>query len=66
MVAPDHHTVWANTKALQLAGLINGKTLGPGNEIVMGSDGLAEGELREGEAYGPCSIWPTKAARGSV
>ena len=53
MVAPDHHTVWANTKALQLAGLINGKTLGPGNEIVMGSDGLAEGELREGEAFGP-------------
>ena len=53
MSAPDHHTMWANTKALQLAGLINGKTLGPGNEIVMGADGLAEGELREGEAFGP-------------
>ena len=51
--APDHHTMWANTRALELAGLINGKTLGPGNEIVMGADGLAEGELREGEAFGP-------------
>ena len=26
------------------------RTLGPGNEIVMGDDGLADGELREGEA----------------
>ena len=53
MSAPDHHTMWANTKALELAGLINGRKLGPGNEIVMGADGLAEGELREGEAFGP-------------
>ena len=53
MSAPDHHTMWANTRALELAGLINGRTLGPGNEIVMGADGLAEGELREGEAFGP-------------
>ena len=30
-----------------------GKRLGPGNEIVMGDDGLADGELREGEAFGP-------------
>ena len=34
-------------------GCCNGRTLGPGNEIVMGADGLAEGELREGEAFGP-------------
>ncbi|TIQ39104.1 MAG: amidohydrolase [Mesorhizobium sp.] len=53
MSAPDHHTMWANTKALELAGLLHGKKLGPGNEIVMGADGLAEGELREGEAFGP-------------
>ena len=53
MSAPDHHTMWANTRALELAGLINGRTLGPGNEIVMAADGLAEGELREGEAFGP-------------
>lgn len=53
MVAPDHHTIWANTKALELAGLINGRAVGPGNEVVMGADGLAAGELREGEAFGP-------------
>jgi predicted amidohydrolase YtcJ len=53
MTAPDHHTMWANTKALELAGLLHGRKLGPGNEIVMDVDGLAEGELREGEAFGP-------------
>jgi predicted amidohydrolase YtcJ len=53
MTAADYHTMWANTKALELAGLLHGRKLGPGNEIVMGADGLAEGELREGEAFGP-------------
>ncbi|RWO23654.1 amidohydrolase [Mesorhizobium sp.] len=53
MSASDHHTMWANTKALELAGVLPGKQLGPGNEIVMGADGLASGELREGEAFGP-------------
>ncbi|MGN6536575.1 MAG: amidohydrolase, partial [Mesorhizobium sp.] len=53
MAAPDHHTVWANTRALEAAGILHGRTLGPGNEIVIGEDGLANGELREGEAFGP-------------
>jgi len=53
MSSPDHHTMWANTKALEMAGILHGKKLGPGNEIVMGADGLAEGELRESEAMGP-------------
>ncbi|MDG4881689.1 amidohydrolase [Mesorhizobium sp. WSM4884] len=53
MSASDHHTMWANTKALEEAGLLNGKQVGPGNEVVMGADGLAAGELREGEAFGP-------------
>ncbi|TPJ17553.1 amidohydrolase [Mesorhizobium sp. B2-7-3] len=53
MSASDHHTMWANTKALEQAGLLHGRQLGPGNEIVMGADGLASGELREGEAFGP-------------
>ncbi|MDG4907355.1 amidohydrolase [Mesorhizobium sp. WSM4898] len=53
MSASDHHTMWANTKALEEAGLLHGKQVGPGNEIVMGTDGLAAGELREGEAFGP-------------
>jgi predicted amidohydrolase YtcJ len=49
----DFHTMWANTKALAAAGLLHGRQLGPGNEIVMGDDGLATGELRESEAYSP-------------
>jgi predicted amidohydrolase YtcJ len=51
LVSPDHHTVWANTIALKKAGLLNGRKLPPGNEIVMGTDGLATGELRESHAF---------------
>jgi predicted amidohydrolase YtcJ len=49
----DHHTMWANTKALEITGLLRGGALPPGNEIVMGKDGLAAGELREPAAYSP-------------
>jgi predicted amidohydrolase YtcJ len=51
LFAPDHHTAWANTKALELVGILGGAVLGPGNEVVMGADGLATGELREMEAF---------------
>lgn len=54
--AHDHHTVWANTKALALAGLLQGYDAGPGNEVVMGEDGLATGELREMAAFGPLLV----------
>jgi predicted amidohydrolase YtcJ len=47
----DHHTVWANTKALEVAGIMRGVKLNTGNEIVMAADGLATGELREFEAF---------------
>ncbi|MBI2717530.1 MAG: amidohydrolase [Rhizobiales bacterium] len=53
MFAYDHHTAWANSLALEQAGILKGRELGPGSEIVMGSDGLATGELREFEAFGP-------------
>lgn len=53
MVASDHHTMWANTAALVATGLLHGRQLRPGNEIVMGPDGLAVGELREMEAFDP-------------
>ena len=53
LLAADHHTAWANTLALDRAGILHGRALGPGNEIVMGVDGLATGELREFEAKGP-------------
>ncbi|MDP3895879.1 MAG: amidohydrolase [Mesorhizobium sp.] len=55
LVSPDHHTMWANTRALEMAGILHGRQVGAGNEIVMGADGLAEGELRESEAMGPVS-----------
>lgn len=57
----DHHTVWANTAALKAAGILQGKDLPPGNEIVMGADGLAAGELKEPAAYGPVfALTPTQ------
>lgn len=49
----DHHTVWANTAALTAAGLLQGRETPHGHEVVMGADGLATGELREFEAFGP-------------
>ena len=53
MFAADHHTIWANTKALQMAGILNGGDVDKGAEIVMGADGKAAGELREPGAYAP-------------
>ena len=53
MMAPDHHTVWANTAALQAAGLLQGAAMPRGHEVMMGPDGTASGELREFEAFGP-------------
>ncbi|MEX3317043.1 amidohydrolase [Sulfitobacter sp. PS-8MA] len=53
MFAPDHHTVWANTAALEAAGLLQGGEVDAGSEIVMGDDGLASGELLEPGAYSP-------------
>lgn len=53
MMSPDLHTVWANTAALTAAGLLHGASMPPGHEVVMGEDGLATGELREFEAFGP-------------
>ncbi len=61
--SPDHHTAWANTIALEMAGVLKGRKLGPGNEIVMGPDGLATGELREGEAFYPVRALTKKGGR---
>ncbi|MGE3832577.1 MAG: amidohydrolase, partial [Parvibaculaceae bacterium] len=57
----DQHTVWANTKALQAAGILEGMALPPGNEIVMGADDKASGELKEFAAYAPVmALTPTQ------
>ena len=48
--APDGHTAWANTKALSDANVLNGVSLPVGHEVLMSSDGLAEGMLKGNEA----------------
>jgi len=53
VVCFDHHTMWANTFALEAAGIMRGRELPEGNEIVLDTDGIATGELREPAAYGP-------------
>ena len=52
-MAADHHTAWANTKALEMAGLLHGAEMPEGSEVVMADDGKASGELRETGAFGP-------------
>lgn len=51
VTAYDGHTVWANTLALQKAGILHGAEVPAASEIVMGADGLATGELRERGAF---------------
>ena len=53
MMGADHHTGWANTAALERAGLLD--TAGPrkGGEGVAGPDGRASGELHESPAFAP-------------
>ena len=49
--AYDGHTAWANTRALEMAGILHpGKEIGPNGIIVRDGAGLATGELREGDA----------------
>jgi predicted amidohydrolase YtcJ len=52
MIAADHHTVWANTRALEAAGILHGGPVPAGCEIKMGADGKATGMLVEPGAYG--------------
>lgn len=53
LIAGDHHTGWANSIALERAGLMQGRDMPPGNEVVMAADGTASGELRENVAMEP-------------
>src|SRR6185503_15595498 len=52
--AYDGHTGWANSKALEMAGILyHGKTTGPNGMIVKDDLGTATGELREPDAINP-------------
>ncbi len=58
LTAFDGHTAWANTVALQIAGILNGAETGnPLSTVVMGADGLASGELREAPAMDLVRRW---------
>jgi predicted amidohydrolase YtcJ len=51
LTAFDGHTAWANTVALERAGILGGAETGSAfSQVVLGDDGLASGELRESEA----------------
>ncbi len=62
----DHHTVWANTKALEAAGIMRGRALPIGNEIVLDAKGLATGELKEFAAFTPVFELTPTAGRESL
>lgn len=66
IMASDHHTVWANTPALKLAGLLHGAALPPGHSIIMADDGLASGELREAAAFAPILAHTATGGRDSL
>jgi predicted amidohydrolase YtcJ len=56
LLAFDSHTAWANSLALERAGILHGRPTQPGSEIVMvsaeaGEPATATGELREPAAY---------------
>lgn len=53
LLAADLHTVWANTCALEKAGLLHGADMPEGSTVMMGDDGLANGILLETGAFGP-------------
>jgi predicted amidohydrolase YtcJ len=54
LIAFDGHTAWANTVALERAGLLLGPADSPAyGGVVMGDDGTATGELREPPAMDP-------------
>ena len=63
LMAYDFHTLFANTAALRAAGLLHGRALPEGNEVVMGPDGLATGELREKLALLPVLELRTSGGR---
>jgi predicted amidohydrolase YtcJ len=50
-MSSDYHTLWTNTRALELAGILRGAPTPPGSEIVLGTDGLATGQISERDAF---------------
>ncbi len=51
LMSSDYHTLWVNTRALELAGILHGAETAAGSEVLMGADGLACGQLNERDAF---------------
>jgi predicted amidohydrolase YtcJ len=66
LMAQDLHTGWANTIALEKAGILHGATLPEGNEIVMAPDGTATGMLKEFAAITPVMRLSAPISLGSI
>ena len=66
IICYDIHTVFANTRALEAAGILTGAATPPGSKIVMGADGLATGELREPGAFGSILALTPTAGRDAL
>jgi predicted amidohydrolase YtcJ len=50
LTSSDHHCLWVNSRALELAGIHPGTEVPPGAEIPLTADGRVQGTLREWEA----------------
>ena len=65
----DWHSVWANTVALERAGILHGADLPLPNEVVLGANGLASGLLKERLAVEPldaCIPAPSEQERDAA
>ena len=51
LMSSDYHTLWVNTRALEIAGILHGAATPPGSEVLIGDDGLALGQLNERDAF---------------
>ena len=58
MFAPDHHTIWANTKALELGGILHGGETDAGAQIVMGPTARRRGNCASPAPTSPSCATP--------
>ena len=63
--SPDYHNAWANTVALEAAGLLHGAEL-ENAEVEMGGDGLATGFLKEFAAFLPVLALRSQGGRENL
>ena len=67
MSAPDHHTMWANTMALELAGAAARQdSSAPATRSSWVPTGWRQASCARARRSGRCSSWPARAACGSA